>query len=242
MNHEKNYSRPTHQKGHAGRGLLLACATLIFSGAAMAQVQTSQDQQQDIATFKLAIVPQFADCLRANSYEEPRMQGTLIHGKQTDTLILDMDGIKPNLTLTVFSNERSFFGHDGLKDPEFHGFGLSWYQGDIITGKHSDDGHVRIQTALSDETFGFDPDASLAPTNAYHIGLWFDDPEDAVACGFVPNPNKPQLFNGEHNSGPLAFETIPDANGVGPVCPHSNPGVNGQPGTCGDAPASAVAP
>ena len=208
----------------------------------MAQQQSKQDKESDVTTFNLAIVPQFADCLRANPSEAPRVRGTVIRGKQNDTLILDMDGIKPNLTLSVFSDERSLFGPDGLKDPKFHGFGLSWYQGDISTGKHDDDGHVRLQTVLSDETFGFDPDVNLPPTNAFHIGLWFDDPESAVACGFVPNPNKPGPFNGEHNSGPLAFQTVPDGNGVGPLCTHSNPGANGQPGTCGDAPKPAIAP
>jgi hypothetical protein len=231
--HRKEYGAAS-QRRSVRRGLLLACATLVLSGAAMAQEHISQNKQQDAISFKFAVVPQFADCLRANPYEEPRVRGTVIRGKQNDTLILDMDGIKPNLTLSVFSNERSFFGPDGLKDPKFHGFGLSWYQSDLSAGKRSDDGHVRLQTVLSDETFGFDPDMNLPPTNAFHIGLWFDDPTDAVACGFVPNPNKPGLFNGEHNSGPLAFETVPDVNGVGPLCTHSSPGVNGQPGTCGD--------
>jgi hypothetical protein len=211
----------------------------MLSGAAMAQVQTQKEKKADVTTFRLAVVPQFADCLRANRYEEPRVRGTVVHGEDVDTLILDMDGIKPNLTLTVFSDERTFFAQDGTKDPKFHGFGLSWYHGDISTGKRSDDGHVRIQTVLSDETFGFDPDVNLPPTNAYHIGLWFDDPGDAQACS--ANPINPGPFNGEHNSGPLAFETVPDENGVGPLCPHSNPGVNGQPGTCGDASEPALA-
>jgi hypothetical protein len=217
-------------------GLLSVASALAFSGIASAREADGPDQ--DVVTFELAPVGQFLDCLRANSREEPRMRGTLIHGKQNDTLILDMDGIKPNLTLSVFSNERSFFAADGNRDPNFHGFGLSWYHSDISTNKRSDDGHVRIQSVFSDETFGLDKDANvnLNPTNAYHIGIWFDDPQDAVACGFVPDPAKPQPFNGEHNSGPLAFETVPDANGIGPLCPHSNPGVNGNPGTCGAAP------
>lgn len=219
--------------------LLLAAGTLVFSNGTIAKNGPDKDNQE-VASFKLVPVTQFLDCVRANSYEEPRMRGTIVHGKQTDTLILDMDGIKPNLTLTVFSNERTFFGSDGVKDPAFHGFGLSWYQGDISTGKRTDDGHVQIKTILSDETFGFDPDVLLQPTHAYHIGIWFDDPQDAVACGFVPNPAKPQAFNGEQNSGPLVFDTLPDANGVGPVCPHSNPGVNGQPGTCGEPEQSAL--
>jgi len=126
VNHlsRKQY-RAAGENRRLGRSLLLACTTLLLSGVAMAQQQTSQDTQPDVVSFKLAIVPQFADCLRANSDEEPRVRGTVIRGKQNDTLILDMDGIKPNLTLSVFSNERTFFGPDGLKDPEFHGFGLS---------------------------------------------------------------------------------------------------------------------
>ncbi len=210
-------------------GLWLAIMALAFAGTAAAQQQA--DRSEGTVTFALAPVPQFLDCLRANKYEEPRVRGTVVHGAQTDTLILEMDGIKPNLTLSVFSTERPFFGADGNKDPEFHGFGLSWYQSDIVTPKHSDDGRVRLQTILLNETFGFDPDVNLPPTNVLHLGLWFDDPQDAVACGFVPNPAKPGPFNGEHNSGPLAFGTVPDMNGLGPLCTKPNPAT--KPATCG---------
>jgi hypothetical protein len=204
------------------RSLLAALVVLSVSGVTFAQSKEDKKKgQKDEITFKLVPVPQFVDCLRANPYEEPKARATVIRGTLNDTLILDLDGVRPDLTLSVFSNERSFFGPDGKKDPEFHGFGLSWYQSDVQTGKHSDDGHVRLQTVLLDDTFGFDPDVNLPPTNAFHIGLWFDSPQDAQGCSATPI--KPGPFNDEHNAGPLAFMSVPDATTKqGPLCTESS--------------------
>ena len=79
--------------------------------------------------------------------------------------------------------QRSPLLADGTKDPAFTNvfngsFGLAWYQSDIQV-QHSDNGHVRIQTILLDDIFGFDPDVRLAPTNTFHVGFWFDDPNAA---------------------------------------------------------------
>jgi len=41
------------------------------------------------------------------------------------------------------------------------------------------------------------------------LGFWFDNPQDAGACGF--NPMNPTLFNGEHRAGPNAMISAPDA-------------------------------
>ena len=80
-----------------------------------------------------------------------------------------------------------------------------------------------------DQIFGFDPDVALPPTNTFHIGFWFNDPNDAVACGF--NPAKPTPFNGEHKAGPLAMISVPDARtGLGPLC--TNPEQSGSTFTC----------
>jgi hypothetical protein len=80
---------------------------------------------------------------------------------------------------------------------------LAWYQSDIEIAKRRDEGHGTIKTILLDQIFGFDPDVALAPTNTFHVGFWFNNPEDAAACGF--NPAKPTPFNGEHKAGPLAM-------------------------------------
>jgi len=117
-------------------------------------------------------------------------------------MILDLDGIKPGLPLALFTLQRTIIQADGELDPNRKSFGLSWYQSDISTGKHSDDGHVRIKTVLLDQIFGFDPDVALPLTNTFHLGLWFGNPNDAVACHFDPTKTTP--FNGEHTAGPLA--------------------------------------
>ena len=171
------------------------------------------------------------DCLRSrNIYEEPRAHATVIRGKQNDTLILDLDGIRPDLDFDLFTVQRSPFLSDGSKDPNFKGsFGLAWYQSDIDLRKHSDDGHVRIKTILLDQIFGFDPDASLPPTNTFHLGFWFNNPQEAAVCGF--DPTKPTPFNGEHKAGPLAMISVPNAEtGLGPLC--TDPSQSTNPTSC----------
>jgi hypothetical protein len=206
------------------RGFLVAAVTLAVSGPASAQ------SKKDEISFDLVPNPQFVDCLRVNSEEALRAHATVIRGKLNDTLILDLDGIKPGLAFDLFTVQRSPFTADGSKDPNFKGsFGLAWYQSDIQIGKDTDRGHVRIRTILLDQIFGFDPDVMLAPTNTFHVGFWFNNPEDAAACGF--DPTKPTPFNGEHRAGPLAMISLPDAKtGLGPLC--TDPNDTTSPATC----------
>ncbi len=157
----------------------------------------------------------------------------MIRGKLNDTLILDLDGIRPELAFDLFTVQRSPLLADGTKDPAFTNvfngsFGLAWYQSDIQV-QHSGNGHVRIQTILLDQIFGFDPDVRLAPTNTFHVGFWFNDPNAAKDCGF--DPTKPKPFNGEHKSGPVAMISLPDAKtGLGPLC--TNPDFSTDPISC----------
>jgi len=208
-------------------GMLAAFAVLTASGIASAQ------DTKDEITFNLLPNPAVVDCLRANPFEEPRAHATVIRGKQNDTLILDLDGIKPGLAFDLFTVQNSFFQANGTKDPNFTGsFGLAWYQSDIKIGKQTDDGHVQIKTILLDDIFGFDPDVRLAPTNTFHLGFWFDNPQDAAAlpsCHF--DPTKPTPFNGEHKAGPFAMLSVPDAKtGLGPLC--TNPNNSTAPASC----------
>ena len=96
--------------------------------------------------------------------------------------------------------------------------GFAWYQSEI---KANDGGRVRvaIRTILLDEIFSVDQAVPLAPVNTFHLGFWFDDPQDAAPCGF--NPLAPTPFNGAHHAGPLAMITVPDATtALGPLCTH----------------------
>jgi hypothetical protein len=205
-------------------GGLLMAAALIAPGTASAQ------NKKDEISFLLKPNPPFRACLQANSYDEPRAEATVVRGKLNDTLILDLFNIKPGLAFDLFTVQRTPFTAEGAKDPNFKGsFGLAWYQSDIEIGKNSNDGHVRIKTILLDQIFGFDPDAGLPPTNTFHLGFWFNNPQDAAACGF--DTAKPTPFNGEHKAGPLAMISVPDAKtGLGPLC--TDPNDNTQPASC----------
>lgn len=196
----------------------------LLSVLALSGVASAQEKKDEI-TFDLIPNPAVIDCLRANSSEEPRAKATVIRGKLNDTLILDLDGIKPGLAFDLFTVQHSPFFADGSKDSSFNGsFGLAWYQSDIEVGKHTDDGHVRIKTILLDQIFGFDPDVKLPPTNTFHVGFWFNNPQDAAAlptCHF--DPTKPTPFNGEHNAGPFAMISGSDlTTKLGPLCTDPN--------------------
>ncbi len=92
---------------------------------------------------------------------------------------------------------------------------------------HADDhGHIRtaIRTILLDQMFGLDANVGLKPTNTFNLGFWFNDPQDAVACGF--DASKPTPFNGEHEAGPLAMTTKLESAGLGPLCTKPNTSVS----------------
>lgn len=207
--------------------MMIAGALAAMASLASAQIATAQEKKDEI-TFNLVPNPQVLDCLRANPWEEPRAHATVIRGKLNDTLILDLDGIKPGLAFDLFTVQHSPFLADGSKDPQFRGsFGLAWYQSDIEIGKH-ERGNVRIKTILLDQIFGFDADTGLPPTNTFNVGFWFNNPEDAAACGF--DPTKPTPFNGEHKAGPFAMISLPQRDGLGPLC--TNPDDSKTPAVC----------
>jgi hypothetical protein len=209
-------------------GTIIFALTTVIGGFVLPLAVSAQDKKDEIS-FDLVPNPKFVDCLRRSNYEEPTARATVIRGKLNDTLILDLDGIKAGLAFDLFTVQRSPFLSKDVPDPTFKGsFGLAWYQSDIQIGKHTDDGHVRIKTILLDQIFGFDPDVALRPTNTFHVGFWFNNPQDAVACGFDPKMFTP--FNGEHKAGPLAMISVPDpATKLGPLCTDPDPS---KPGGC----------
>ena len=101
------------------------------------------------------------------------------------------------------------------------GFGLSWYQGDIETNRHGV-GHGRFIGRFNIETFIVSPasepspivfnnafpDVPAGPKNGpvhtYHLGLWFNSPQDAQKAG---GPSTVTRFNGEHNAGVQVLNT-----------------------------------
>jgi len=113
-------------------------------------------------------------------------------------------------------------------------FGLAWYQGDIETNGEGK-GHQRFIGRFNIETFivaqppgGQEapvvhdqppfPDASLnpatEPVHTYHLGLWFNSPQDAVAAGC---PGAVTRFNGDHTAGIQVLSTRNFQNLDGPL-------------------------
>jgi hypothetical protein len=190
---------------------------------------TAQDKP-DEAKFELQPNPAFLACLSGSSVA-PHASVVVQRGNLNDTALIRVKGLKPNLDFDLFTVQRSSLDNSGAPVSGFKGFGLAWYQSDL----HSDDNgnaKVVIKTILLDQIFGFDSDAAatqmasntatpaatvLKPTNTFHMGFWFNNPEDAAPCGF--DATKPTPFNGEHRAGPLAMISLPVAPAnLGPLC------------------------
>jgi hypothetical protein len=208
-------------------GRLLRTLMLTSVGALLLTFAVSQGVaaggDQNMARFNLTPSPAIVNCL-AQYPGDPRRAPTaevkVTRGKLNDTLELNMHNIKPGLAFDMFTVQRSSLKADGTPDPNFTNFGFAWYQSDLEANAHGD-GEVSIRTILLDQTFGFDPDAKLGPTNTFNVGFWFNDPQAAKNCGF--DPSKPTPFNGEHKAGPLAMISLPDAKtALGPLCTKPN--------------------
>ena len=120
---------------------------------------------------------------------------------------VSVDGLPPNTEFAVFVLQVP----TGL-------FGMSWYQGDIVTDKKGR-GSEEFRGIFSSELFVFAPasraapqtdsfdavtNPATAPVHTYHLGLWFSDPADAAAAGC---PGAVTPFEGNHQAGIQVFNT-----------------------------------
>lgn len=189
------------------------------SGESVDSQSAAQSSKKENIDFDLYVNPKFLSCLAAYPGDNSRFPQVHVHvdrGDLNDTLTLTGKYIKPGLDFDMFTVERSQLNASAAVDPAFHGFGLAWYQSDL----EADQGgnmNATIKTILLDQIFGFDTDVSLDPRNTFHVGFWFNNPQDAVACGF--DASKPTPFNGEHKAGPLAMISVPGGrSNLGPLC------------------------
>jgi hypothetical protein len=123
------------------------------------------------------------------------------------TLHVEASGLPKNTTFTLFVIQVP-------KSP----FGLAWYQGDIDTdsegfGVGNFTGIFSIETfivapgvAPAPKVFPADATTNPAtpPVQLYHLGMWFDSPDDAAAAGC---PNTVTPFNGDHQAGVQVLNT-----------------------------------
>jgi hypothetical protein len=201
---------------------------MFLATAVMALMTTAAVAQVDVINFDLHPNAKFVSCLGVAGGPVPKAHVTVKRGKFADTLTIEGDNIRPHLAFDMFTVQRSSLLANGNADPNFGGsFGMAWYQSDLQANGL---GHFKttIKTILLDQIFGFDPDASLPPTNTFHVGFWFNDPNDANKNGCTFDVNHPTPFNGEHKAGPLAMISVPDKDtDLGPLCTNPNDG-----GTC----------
>lgn len=107
-------------------------------------------------------------------------------------------------------------------------FGMSWYQGDIETDA-SGKAEATFIGRFNIETFFVAPNVApapqvhdtdaaenpqSAPVHTFHLGLWFNSPQDAAAAG-CPDIETP--FNGEHNAGIQVLNTGGFPDDAGPL-------------------------
>ena len=110
-------------------------------------------------------------------------------------------------------------------------FGVSWYQGDLETNR---DGVANgtFVGRFNEETFAVAPgtapapsvhssptadatsNPAFAPVHTFHLGLWFNSPDDATAAGC---PGNVTPFNGEHNAGVQVLNTAQFGDQHGPL-------------------------
>ncbi|HLY83474.1 MAG TPA: hypothetical protein VKQ71_10845 [Acidimicrobiales bacterium] len=176
-------------------------------------------------SFPLFANPSVVGCLGVEGRPAPTATVTVNPGELNDTMTVRLNHFKPGLAFDLFTVQRSNQQADGSANPT-PGFGLAWYQSDIQVG-NSGTATAHIRTILLNQIFGFDPDVKLAPTNTFHVGFWFNNPNDAASCGFTGFTP----FNGEHHAGPLAMISRPDAaTNLGPLC--TKPDTSAIPATC----------
>jgi hypothetical protein len=206
--------------------LVLALGAVSLTAAPLMVAQTN------VAHFDLFPNPKFVSCLGVPGGPTPRAQVTVTRGTLNDTLVLSAQNIRPGIAFDMFTVQRTNLLSDHTVDPAFTGsFGFAWYQSDLqasSTGKIN----ATIKTILLDQIFGFDPELSNpSPINTFNLGFWFNNPNDANVDGCTFDVTKPTPFNGEHQAGPLAMISVPDATtNLGPLC--TNPNTETSPATC----------
>jgi len=193
--------------------------TVEISSLAIAEAGVNPPEARDVVRFDLHPNPKFLSCFAqfpGDANRAPSVQATIVRGDLNDELTLRGRNIRPGLQFDVFTVQRSTLDATGKVDPTVPNFGFAWYQSEL-EARSNGEVRVKVQTILLDEIFGFDPIVGLAPTNTFHLGFWFDDPQEAAACGF--DPSQPTPFNGDHLAGPLAMISLPDATtALGPLC------------------------
>ena len=166
----------------------------------------------DKFAFPLRVSPGAATCL-------PKATGkaTINPFGASEILHVEISNLPPNTEFDLFV----------IQVPNAP-FGLSWYQGDIVTDQNGV-GVGEFIGRFNKETFIVAPGVAPAPlvfpgdassnpatppVQTYHLGLWFNSPYDAARAGCAGTVTP---FNGAHNAGIQVLNTAGFPNNAGPL-------------------------
>ena len=201
----KNLSRRTFAWTAAGLGSTAVAGVLAASmGLTPASATSTAAHSASTFTFALVPSPNIAACL-------PNAGGsaTITTGKQNDTMKVSIHGMPKNAGFDLFVIQQPLAP-----------FGVSWYQSDVNANDEGN-GSATVKGVFDSETFSVSPGGTVTfpPTNQYHLGLWFNDPNLPFNLGCEPGATQPVVtpFNGEQHAGIQVLNTAQFLPGAGPL-------------------------
>lgn len=197
-------SKPTRRAGWPLAFGLMAATTAAAPTSAMAE---------DLIRFEM--VPSLDTCLpQATADVRIRSLG------QAERMTVWVEGLPPETEFDLFVIQ--------VPGPPF---GLSWYQGDIETDEYGKGrgvfvGRFNIETFIvapgvapaplvhEEPIADAEENPATAPVHTFHLGLWFNSPDDAIAAGCLDIVTP---FNGDHTAGVQVLNTSNFPDGEGPL-------------------------
>jgi hypothetical protein len=194
-----------------------AAAAVTLGAALILSAASGGARAADNTSFGLRVSAGAKTCLK----DEARGRVTLNSLGSVETMHVEISGMPADTEFDVFL----------IQVPEAP-FGLSWYQGDIVTDEKGV-GVADFVGRFSRETFIVAPGVAVAPlvfkngpfpdaaknpatgpVQIYHVGIWFGSPAAArkAGCAATVTP-----FNGTHNAGIQALNTAQFAPTSGPL-------------------------
>jgi len=201
----KNLSRRTLAWTAAGLGsTAMAGALAVSVGLTPASATSASARQASSFTFALVPSPNIAACL-------PNAGGsvTITTGRQNDTMKVSIHGMPKNAGFDLFVIQQPLAP-----------FGVSWYQSDVNAGEEGN-GSATVKGVFDSETFSVSPGGTVTfpPTNQFHLGLWFNNPQTPFNLGCEPGATTPIVtpFNGAHHAGVQVLNTSEFPVAAGPL-------------------------
>lgn len=187
-----------------------AFAAALFASAALAPVQAYAETTT--FAFQMRVSPGAKTCLpNATANVIDHSFGTI------ENLEVIVRGLPPNTDFVLFN----------IQVPNAP-FGLAWYNGDILTDA-TGTGVINIAGRFNKGTFILSPGAvpspqvfpdnsktgvATAPVQIYHLGIWFNSPDDAVKAGC---PGNVTPFTSNHHAGIQVLNTAAFPDNKGPL-------------------------